>query len=596
MAIGLIHTFLYGVTMKIESAKSKRRAHPRKRARKSSAPSPSPPPSLPSKDIHSQAEKEQEKTLYDMGERVKELTCMHGVAKSIRDRQTLDEVFNDVINLLPLGCQYPEITCGRIRFREKEYLSKSYKNTKWKLSCNIIVKGKRQGVVEIYYTEKRPQLDEGPFLIEERNLIDGITRALSEAIEHKIAEEELDEYRKHLEELVKERTAELTEANKQLKYEIAERKVAEIKLQEETQLKRVLLDNMPCIALLLKPKTREIVASNDEAAKVGAVPGEKCFATWGQRSDPCPWCLAPQVWVTGKTKHIEIDSVGKIWDASWIPISEDLYLHYAFDITEQKQIQKEIEKLNTNLEYRVQEELEKSRQKDFIMIQQSRFATMGEMIMYITHQWGQPLWALQLLLYNLDESIKNIVVNNEDTDDMIANGLKMIKRMFTTMNDFKSFFQTNKEKTIFNINKNIKDTLSLVGGSFKHSKISVKLNEKEELTALGFPNEYSQVILNLLKNSKDAIIENEIQGQINIDFLYESNSAIVRIKDNGGGIPDGILDKIFDSYFTTKQEAKGTGIGLYMSKVIIEDHMNGRIKVQNINGGAEFSIITPIVP
>ncbi len=353
---------------------------------------------------------------------------------------------------------------------------------------------------------------------------------------------------------------------------------------------------MPCIALLLRPKTREIVASNDEAAKVGAVPGERCFATWGQRSDPCPWCLAPEVWATGKIKHIEVDGVGKIWDASWIPITDDLYLHYAFDITEQKQIQRKIEELNTNLEYRVQEEVEKSRHKDFIMIQQSRFAAMGEMIMYITHQWGQPLWALQLLLYNLNESINSLGVKNKDTDNMIADGLEMVKRMFTTMDDFKNFFQTNKEKTIFNINKNIKDTLSLVGGSFKHSKISVILNEKEKLTALGFPNEYSQVVLNILKNSKDAIIENGIKGQINIDFLYEGNSAIVRIKDNGGGIPDGIIDKIFDSYFTTKKEDKGTGIGLYMSKVIICDHMNGRIKVQNINDGAEFSIITPIAP
>ncbi len=221
---------------------------------------------------------------------------------------------------------------------------------------------------------------------------------------------------------------------------------------------------------------------------------------------------------------------------------------------------------------------------------------MGEMIRYITHQWGQPLWALQLLLNNLNESINRIGAKNEDTDDLIADGLEMIKRMFTTMNDFKNFFQTNKEKVIFNINKNIKDTLSLVKDSFKHSKISITLNIKKELTALGFPNEYSQVILNILKNSSDAIIENGIKGEINIDFLYEGDAAIVRIKDNGGGIPESILSKIFDSYFTTKKEGKGTGIGLYMSKIIIEEHMNGQIKVQNINDGAEFSIITPIVP
>jgi len=156
------------------------------------------------------------------------------------------------------------------------------------------------------------------------------------------------------------------------------------------------------------------------------------------------------------------------------------------DITERKKAeetlkarQQEIEELNTNLENRVREELEKSRQKDFIMIRQSRLAAMGEMIRYITHQWGQPLWALQLLLNNLSESIEDLGIKEKDTDDLIADGLEMIKRMFTTMNDFKNFFQTNKEKAIFCINKNIKDTLSLVGSSFKHSKISVILNEKK---------------------------------------------------------------------------------------------------------------------
>jgi len=271
------------------------------------------------------------------------------------------------------------------------------------------------------------------------------------------------------------------------------------------------------------------------------------------------------------------------------------------DVTERKRAedelrarQKEIEKLNATLEARVQEEVEKSRQKDYLMIQQSRLAAMGEMIRYITHQWGQPLWALQLLFHNLEDSIESSEIKLGDSNELIANGFALIKRMFTTMDDFKNFFQADKEKVVFSINKTIKDILSLIGASFKYSDIPINLDEKEELMASGFPNEFSQVALNILKNAKDAILEKGIKGVIKIDFLRDDDSAIVRIRDNGGGIPEDIIDKIFDSYFTTKKDGTGTGIGLYLSKVIIEDRMNGRINVRNINNGAEFEIILPL--
>jgi signal transduction histidine kinase len=230
------------------------------------------------------------------------------------------------------------------------------------------------------------------------------------------------------------------------------------------------------------------------------------------------------------------------------------------------------------------------------MIQQSRLAAMGEMIRYITHQWGQPLWALQLLFHNLEDSIESSEIKLEDSNEIIANGFALIKRMFTTMDDFKNFFQADKEKVVFSINKTIKDFLSLIGATFKYSNIPINLDEKEELMASGFPNEFSQVALNILKNAKDAILEKGIKGVIKMDFQREGDSAVVRIKDNGGGIPEDIIDKIFDSYFTTKKDGTGTGIGLYLSKLIIEDRMNGRINVRNTKDGAEFEIILPLAP
>jgi signal transduction histidine kinase len=121
------------------------------------------------------------------------------------------------------------------------------------------------------------------------------------------------------------------------------------------------------------------------------------------------------------------------------------------------------------------------------------------------------------------------------------------------------------------------------------------VNEREKLTAVGYPNEYSQVILNILDNAKDAIVLKGIEGEIKIDVEGESDSGVVKIKDNGVGIPEDVLDNIFDPYYTTKKEGEGTGIGLYISKMIIEEHMNGRIEVQNYNRGTEFKIIVPTI-
>ena len=158
---------------------------------------------------------------------------------------------------------------------------------------------------------------------------------------------------------------------------------------------------------------------------------------------------------------------------------------------------------------------------------------------------------------------------------------------------FIQIFRPNKRKEKFCVNKIVRESLSLVDASFKYNNISVMLNEEERIYVFGFSNEYSQVIINVLNNARDAIVEKKADGEIRIDVFRENGSAVVKISDNGGGIPENIMNMIFDPYFTTKEEGKGTGIGLYMSKVIIEDHMNGYVEVQNNNGGAEFRITTP---
>jgi PAS domain S-box-containing protein len=259
-----------------------------------------------------------------------------------------------------------------------------------------------------------------------------------------------------------------------------------------------------------------------------------------------------------------------------------------------KKRNQEIQSLNINLEKRVQEELQKSREKDSIMIRQSRLAAMGEMIGNIAHQWRQPLNALNILLYNIKDFYEDKNVSAEELNKLFSKGGMLISEMSMTIDDFRKFFKPDKKKMRFNLNKTVKYSLSLFDASFRYHHISVKVKEKDEAFIVGFPNEYSQVIINVLSNARDAIMEKGISGEIEIEIYSENNFAAVRINDNGGGVPENILERIFDPYYTTKEEGKGTGVGLYMCKMIIEEHMKGHIYVKNTNHGAEFKIVTPV--
>ncbi|MBF0564476.1 MAG: PAS domain S-box protein [Nitrospirae bacterium] len=287
------------------------------------------------------------------------------------------------------------------------------------------------------------------------------------------------------------------------------------------------------------------------------------------------------------------------------PVLDSGYVNlYGQDITALKNTgamlkvrQAEVEKINAGLEERVREEVMKNRQKDLIMFQQSRLAAMGEMIGHIAHQWRQPLTALSVILFSLKDSYNHDELHKEEFDLFVTQAGSLINKMSTTIDDFRNFFKPSRQKETFLLNKVLKDTLSLVSATFKNSNVNVRFHDDGDVTIYGFPSEYSQVILNLIGNARDAIIGQGISGGlITIDYSDSDSYAVARIKDNGGGIPESIIGEIFDPYFTTKEQGKGTGLGLYMSKVIIEEHMKGRIEVENMDGGAEFRVITPKQP
>ncbi len=252
---------------------------------------------------------------------------------------------------------------------------------------------------------------------------------------------------------------------------------------------------------------------------------------------------------------------------------------------------KTLEEFNKELQKKVDREVKKNQENQKHLMQQNKLAQMGEMISMIAHQWRQPLAAISsttntLLLKSMmgkyDKEFFNERLNNINTYS---------QHLSSTIDDFRYFFKKTKEKREISLSSICEDSLGIIQTSLKSKGIDIQKNYQCNRKLSTYPNELKQVVLNLLKNAEDVLMEKEIKDKlIKIETLHENSKFIIRISDNAGGIPENIIDKIFEPYYSTKLEKEGTGLGLYMSKTIIEDHCHGRIYAQNDNGGAVFII------
>ena len=257
-----------------------------------------------------------------------------------------------------------------------------------------------------------------------------------------------------------------------------------------------------------------------------------------------------------------------------------------------KQLQ--LEALNSSLEERVREELLRNREKDALMIQQSRLAAMGEMLSNIAHQWRQPLNELgitiQMIRYDYDDGL----LDRQKIDTFIESCMTTIQYMSNTINDFRDFFKHDRLPRLFDLEASVQNAVGLVRASLQHAGISLAVELDRRCMVMGHSNELSQVILNIINNARDALVERHIADPvIRIASRIEGSHARVTITDNAGGVDPDIIDKIFDPYFTTRHKAQGTGLGLYMARMILESKLGGRITVINTGTGAQFQIVIP---
>jgi signal transduction histidine kinase len=277
-----------------------------------------------------------------------------------------------------------------------------------------------------------------------------------------------------------------------------------------------------------------------------------------------------------------------------------------------------LEELNRSLQNKVDESIAALRKKDQIMIFQGRLAAMGEMIGAIAHQWRQPLNSLGLVIQNIKEAHNYGEMDAAYLERAVEKSMMLITHMSKTIDDFRNFLDPRKGATSFDPMQALKNVLTLFSAQLAANEIEVQLvcsnkgnvfSMTEEITHCscqlinGTSNEFEHVLINLLNNSREAILEHRKSGHgmgerglITITLHCANNALRLEINDNGGGVPDEMLERIFEPYFTTKDVAKGTGLGLCMSKIIVEDHFNGSLWAVNGSHGTVFTINVACVP
>ena len=248
---------------------------------------------------------------------------------------------------------------------------------------------------------------------------------------------------------------------------------------------------------------------------------------------------------------------------------------------------RQLEIFNQEMQRLVDEEVAKNLEKKHMMELQTRHAQMGEMIAMITHQWKQPLSVIQTLGTLLKMKYALGEVDQEFFTEKIDNLLKQATHLNQTVNDFQKFFTPSKEKVLFDIKETIESVLSLIEMEYGLQNIKIVVQEEVSVSVFGHANEYNQVLLAILQNAKDALLQSCQQNrQITICIQSQNERSLVTIKDNAGGIPEELIETIFNQYVTTKE--KGSGLGLYIAKSVIEDNMQGKLWVENKKEGACF--------
>ncbi len=358
--------------------------------------------------------------------------------------------------------------------------------------------------------------------------------------------------------------------------DISKRKELERKLASKNHLNEILLNAFPCVAMLINHKSFEIVASNQAAKDAGAFPGATCFKTWGQRDTLCPGCLEPALRKTAKVQQAELLLHGKNWDTCWLPVTDDLFMHYAFDITQRRRSEEQLK-------------------------QALKMQAVGTLAGGIAHEFNNLLGVIM--------GCADLAREEIPADSFAGKQLaKVMKASFRARDLVKKILtfsrKSHQQQAVFHFESLVKETIKLIETSLPTS-VEVKLDIPSGSSSVFVdPAEIQQIILNISINAIYAMQEKGILSiSVKMAHLSENGAvnalpagkyAVLIIQDTGSGIKEEDLPRIFDPFFSTKEVGHGTGMGLSIVHSIMESY-NGKIMVESeIGKGSTFRFYFPI--
>lgn len=397
-------------------------------------------------------------------------------------------------------------------------------------------------------------------------------------------------------------------------------------------------DSVPDLIAILDENHRILRVNRSMAQQLGMEPreciGRHCHELIHGSIIPAAFCPHSKTLLDNLTNEVEVyeEALGGAFLVSTTPLQLDDgkvigTVHVARDITDRKRAEKALQEAKEMLEEKVRERtsqladtifdlqreviarekaqeslkaemlervqvMESYRDQEKLLILQGRQAAMGEMIGNIAHQWRQPLNILGILLQQIELFYASGRFDAEFLGQSVKKGMGIIRHMSQTIDDFRDFFRPEKEVKRFSISKTIDSTIALISDSFVSHTITIDNYNESDVEVIGYQNEFSQSLLNILLNARDVLLERKIaRPRISISVHREDDKGVIVIGDNGGGVPEEFISHIFDPYFTTKGDEKGTGLGLYMAKMIIEKKMGGVLTAINSMEGAEFRIV-----
>ena len=367
--------------------------------------------------------------------------------------------------------------------------------------------------------------------------------------------------------------------------DISKIKILEQKLKTQKELFDLFMQNIPA-SIFIKDSNGKYIYVNSTAKKLyndTNILGKEAKDYFDQETLPKILNINRQAYIKGK--HDEIIKVNLSDKESYQRMVE-------FVINEDKDDKKlAIIAFDITKEYKTKKELE---YKEEIMIAQSRHAAMGEMISMIAHQWRQPISVISMDANNILIDIEFDTLNDASLTEYANNILVQTQELSNIIDDFRDFFKPEKIPEEIYIKSIFDDAAAIIGKSLENHNIKYTLNIQEDIKIYTYSRELMQVIINIIKNAKEALLEETTNmSQINSFIEDIGDNVYIKICNNGKSIDADIIDKVFEPYFTTKNEKNGTGLGLYISKTIIEKHLNGYLYVKNTDNGVCFYIEIP---